>query len=127
MRCRRTACLSRIRASLTPAASGRSFLAYTIYLRYGGAPTSSEAAPATALLSDRWRDRASLLGAALRLAFQVSGAPRGILHHCCLQSNGQVLELVLPEDGSVPDGEAVQRRLKALATTGGFAETRIVI
>lgn len=106
---------------------GRSFLAYTVYLRYGGSPSSQEAAPATALLSERWRDRASLLGSALRLAFRVSGATRGILHHSRLNVDGSELELVLPEDGSVPDGEAVQRRLKALATVGGFDKTRIAI
>lgn len=104
---------------------GRSFLAYTVYLRYGGSPTSREAAPATALLTERLRDRARLLGSALRLAFRVSAATRGILHQSRLQVDGSALELFLPGDGSVPDGEAVQRRLKALAAVGGFSETRI--
>ena len=106
---------------------GRSFLAYTVYLRYGGSPSSKEAEPAMALLSDRARKRAGLLSAALRLAFRVSGATRAILHHSGLRVDGPVLELILPSDGSVPDGEAVQRRLRALATTGEFEDTRIVI
>ncbi len=96
-------------------------------MRYGGSPNSKEAESATALLSDRARKRASLLSAALRLAFRVSGATRAILHHSALRVDGPLLELVLPSDGSVPDGEAVQRRLRALATTGEFEDTRIVI
>ncbi|NIA70274.1 Ppx/GppA family phosphatase [Pelagibius litoralis] len=106
---------------------GRSFLAYTIFLRYGGAPDSRASSSATALLSERWRERASLLGAALRLAFRVSGATRDILDGSRLNVDGAVLELILPGDGSVPDGEAVQRRLRALAAIGGFKEARIVV
>ena len=106
---------------------GRSFLAYTIFLRYGGSPSAREVAPAIALLTESSRKRAQLLSAALRLAFRVSGATRAILHHSRLNVDGSLLELVLPEDGSVPDGEAVQRRLKALAGVGGFDETRITI
>lgn len=106
---------------------GRAFLAYTVCLRYGAAPDSKDAAPAIALLSERWRDRAILLGAALRLAYRVSAATRWVLDHSGLHVDGKVLELKLPDDGSVPDGEAVQRRLKTLAQAGKFDETRIVL
>ncbi len=107
--------------------TGRSFLAYTVFLRYGGAPDSSKVARATTLLSERSRGRAKLLGAALRLAFRVSGATRAILDRSSLRVDGDTLELVLPDDGSVPDGEAVQRRLRALAAVGDFRETRIIL
>ncbi|MGF1593447.1 MAG: Ppx/GppA family phosphatase [Kiloniellaceae bacterium] len=106
---------------------GRAFVAYTVYLRYGGSPALKEAAQAAALLGERWRDRAVLLGAALRLSYRVSAATRWVLDHSGLRVDGKVLELRLPDDGSVPDGEAVQRRLKALAQAGGFEDTRIVV
>jgi exopolyphosphatase/guanosine-5'-triphosphate,3'-diphosphate pyrophosphatase len=106
---------------------GRAFIAYTVFLRYGESPTSREAVQAAALLSERWRDRAILLGAALRLSYRVSAATRWVLDHSWLKVDGKVLELKLPDDGSVPDGEAVQRRLKTLAQAGGFQETRIVV
>jgi exopolyphosphatase/guanosine-5'-triphosphate,3'-diphosphate pyrophosphatase len=68
-----------------------------------------------------------VLGAALRLAYRVSGATAWVLDHSGLAVDGKVLELRLPTDGSVPDGEAVQRRLKTLAQAGRFDDTRIVV
>jgi exopolyphosphatase/guanosine-5'-triphosphate,3'-diphosphate pyrophosphatase len=106
---------------------GRAFIAFTVFLRYGESPTSKEAAQAAALLSERWKSRAMLLGAALRLAYRVSAATRWVLDHSSLRVDGKVLELTLPNDGSVPDGEAVQRRFKSLAQAGGFEDTRIVV
>lgn len=106
---------------------GRAFIAYTVFLRYGESPNAKEAAQAGALLSDRWKARAALLGAALRLAYRVSGATRWVLDHSGLSIDGKVLTLKLPDDGSVPDGEAVQRRFKTLAQAGGFQDTRIVV
>ena len=106
---------------------GRAFVAYTVYLRYGGSTDSKEAAKVAALLDARWQARAVLLGAALRLAYRVSGATRGVLHHSGLKLDGKVLVLKLPDDGSVPNGEAVQRRLKSLAQAGDFEDMRIVV
>jgi exopolyphosphatase/guanosine-5'-triphosphate,3'-diphosphate pyrophosphatase len=106
---------------------GRAFLAYTVFLRYGEQPDSKHAAAAAALISERWRARAIVLGAALRLAYRVSGATAWVLDHSGLAVDGKVLELRLPTDGSVPDGEAVQRRLKTLAQAGRFDDTRIVV
>jgi exopolyphosphatase/guanosine-5'-triphosphate,3'-diphosphate pyrophosphatase len=106
---------------------GRAFIAYTVFLRYGGPAGAKEAMEATVLLSERWCERAILLGAAQRLSYRVSAATRWVLDHSALRVNGKLLELKLPDDGSVPEGEAVQRRLKALAQAGGFDETRVVI
>jgi exopolyphosphatase/guanosine-5'-triphosphate,3'-diphosphate pyrophosphatase len=106
---------------------GRAFVAFTVYLRYGDSPSLKEASQAAALLSERWRQRAAVLGAALRLAYRVSAATRWVLDHSGLRIDGSVLELKLPNDGSVPDGEAVQRRFKSLAQASGFLETRIVV
>jgi exopolyphosphatase/guanosine-5'-triphosphate,3'-diphosphate pyrophosphatase len=106
---------------------GRAFVAYTVFLRYGESPSAKEAAQAAALLSERWKARAVLLGAALRLAYRVSAATRWVLDHSSLSIEDKTLVLRLPNDGSVPDGEAVQRRFKALAQAGGFQDTRIVV
>ena len=106
---------------------GRAFIAYTVFLRYGESADSKQAAEAVSLLSERARGRAILLGAALRLAYRVSAATRWVLDHSGLSVDGKVLELRLPDDGSVPDGEAVQRRLKTLAQAGDFEDTRIVV
>jgi exopolyphosphatase / guanosine-5'-triphosphate,3'-diphosphate pyrophosphatase len=106
---------------------GRAFIAYTVFLRYGESPDSKQAAPAIGLLSERWRAKAILLGSALRLSYRVSAATRWVLDHSSVNVVDGVLELRLPNDGSVPDGEAVQRRLKALAQAGGFEEMRIVV
>src|SRR3546814_2174495 len=88
---------------------GRAFIAYTVFLRYGAPPSAREAKEAAALLSERWRARAILLGAALRLSYRVSAATRWVLDRSALVVEGRRLTLKLPDDGSVPDGEAVQR------------------
>jgi exopolyphosphatase/guanosine-5'-triphosphate,3'-diphosphate pyrophosphatase len=105
---------------------GRACVAYSVFLRDGESPGAKEAAQAARLRSERWQKRAVLLGAAMRLSYRVSAATRGVLDHSGLRIDGKVLELKLPNDGSVPDGEAVQRRFKTLAQAGGFQETRIV-
>src|SRR3546814_16050062 len=78
---------------------------YTVFLRYGESPAAKEAAQAAALLDDRRRSRAVLLGAALRLSYRVSAATRWVLDHSALTVDGGVLELKLPDDGSVPRSE----------------------
>ena len=50
-----------------------------------------------------------------------------MLHHSGLKLDGKVLVLKLPDDGSVPNGEAVQRRLKSLVQAGDFEDMRIVV
>src|SRR3546814_17043969 len=97
---------------------------YTTLFR---SPRAREAKEAAALRSELWGARAILLGAALRLSYRVSAATRWVLDRSALVVEGRRLTLKLPDDGSVPDGEAVQRRLKALAQAGSFEETRIVV
>ncbi len=93
---------------------GRVFLAFAVYTRYGGGLADQEVAAYLRLLPAAEAHRARVLGLALRLAFQLSGATAGILRRCTLKVDGETPSLVLPEDGSVPDGEAVQRHLGAL-------------
>lgn len=98
----------------------RVFLAYAAFIRYAGAVRAPEVAAYARLLSPEARARARVLGTAQRLAYRVSGATRAVLERCALGLEGDgTLRLVLPDDGSVPAGEAVERDVKALAEAAG--------
>lgn len=102
----------------------RAFVAYGVYVRYGGGK-SQETAVALALLSDKQRAKARVLGLALRLAFSLSGGTGTMLARSRLELAGSRLTLMLPADGSLPPGEAIERRLKALAEAVGAKEHRL--
>lgn len=102
----------------------RAFLAYGVYVRYGGGK-AQETAVALALLSDKQRAKARVLGLALRLAFSLSGGTGTMLARSRLELAGTKLSLMLPADGSLPPGEAIERRLKALADAVGAKDHRI--
>ena len=99
---------------------GRVFVALALYVRYGGSASDDRIAAFLPLVSIKHRMRAIMLGLALRLAYRVSGATTGILAGSRLRWEGKELQLTLPEDGSLPDGEAVQ---KTLSDLNSFAET----
>lgn len=93
----------------------RAFLALCGFARYAGTLEAPITAGARALVSEAQGRRALVLGLALRLAHTLSGGATGLLQRTSLRLVGERLVLTLPEDGSVPPGEAVQRRLEALA------------
>ncbi len=94
----------------------RVFLGLAAYLRYGGRAESADFRPYRSLLSAEEVRAARVLGLAQRLAYQLSGATREVLAQCALDfDDKRTLHLILPEDGTVPAGEAVERRLVALA------------
>ncbi|AWK86915.1 Ppx/GppA family phosphatase [Azospirillum thermophilum] len=93
----------------------RAFLALAGHARYAGsidAPLTSRVRP---VVSEGLARKALVLGLALRLAHTLSGGATALLQRTALKVVGEKLVLSLPEDGSVPPGEAVQRRLDALA------------
>ncbi len=92
----------------------RIFLALAVHARYGG-----DASPAMAatieLLDDADRDRATLLGATLRLAHTVTGGASALLDRTRLSRSEGVIRLELPPDEAALAGDVVQRRLDAVA------------
>ena len=65
--------------------------------------------------------QALILGLGLRLAYSLSGATRRLLKETSLRLAGDRLTLVLPKNGAVMYGEAVDRRLEALGRAIGRA------
>lgn len=100
--------------------SGRAFLALALLARYGGNRAQAEAEPWAALLPDaETRDRAWVLGLALRLGLTLSGGERSILVESALHLGGKALVLELPAGAVALAGETVLRRLDQLALALG--------
>lgn len=93
----------------------RAFLALAVHARYAGTIDTPVTAGSRALLSDAQALKALVLGLALRMAHTLTGGATALLQRTALKVSGERLVLTLPEDGSVPSGEAVTRRLDALA------------
>lgn len=104
----------------------RAFLAYTVFVRYGGRRGGETAAPALALLSPEAARRAESLGLALRLAITVCGGTRDVLAATSLERQGERLLLRLPADGSAAPGDAMRRRFDALVKALGLAGGEII-
>ena len=76
--------------------------------------------PAPALLGPAAQLRAERLGAALRLAYTLSGGTPALLACTALIPRGNRLVLRLEQGGGVFAGESVQRRVEALAAVMGM-------
>ena len=105
---------------------GRAFLSLVAYQRYGGDIDETFAEPARALLPTMAHHEARLLGLGLRLAYSVSGGAAPVLARTDLTTVGRSLRLTLPDDGILPPGDALDRRLEALATALGQEETQVL-
>jgi len=101
----------------------RAFLALVLALRYEAEASAPYLATAKALLDVQAVRRAEQLGAALRLAFTLSGGTPVLLRGTALRLRGGEVQLRLVEGSGVFAGESVQRRLDALATTLGLSAT----
>lgn len=106
---------------------GRAFIAYAIFSRYGGGPQAPEAATARALLSSRAARGARVTGLALRLAYTLSAGTSTLLKSTRLTVADGTLGLVLPSDGAVPLGEAVERRFAALVEAADLEDGGIEV
>ena len=94
--------------------AGRGFLALTMMVRHEGADAPI-AAPLRALAATPEIERARLLGAAMRVAYQVSAGMRGVLPRVTLEGRGSRLVLTLPPDLGDLDGLRLQNRMKQVA------------
>lgn len=101
----------------------RAFLALVAALRYEADATEPFLASAKALLDPAAVRRAEVLGAALRLAFTLSGGTPALLAGTALRRVGGEIRLRLVEGTGVFAGESVQRRLDALAGALGLPAT----
>lgn len=100
---------------------GRAAAALTVAVRYGGSADAPETATARLLLNEEARQRAAVMGQALRLAYSLSGASPDLLRRSRLQLEDDRLILLLPAGDGVMLGEAVQRRLASLGRALGRA------
>ena len=99
----------------------RAFLAMAVFVRYNGDPEASFAAPVLHLMEESDHRAANAVGLALRLAHTISGSAPGLISRTELKPSGGKLLLRLPtRDRSVFAGDAVERRLKTLASVLGF-------
>ena len=98
----------------------RAFLALAVALRYEAGPDVAFLQAARVLLDVAAVRRAEVLGAALRLAYTLSGGTPELLAGTGLERNGGRLVLRLVEGSGVFAGESVLRRVEALAATMGL-------
>lgn len=98
----------------------RAFLALAVALRYEAAADASFLQSARVLLDVPAVRRAEVLGAALRLAYTLSGGTPELLAGTELERQGGRLILRLIEGSGVFAGESVLRRVEALAATMGL-------
>ena len=101
----------------------RVFLALCLFFRYGGRGGALDAPEIEALLSPEDRQRARVLGAALRLAGAIAPRAPGVLKQCRLTTSDGALILRLDRVGGHGGdilGENVRKRLAALADLLGL-------
>jgi exopolyphosphatase/guanosine-5'-triphosphate,3'-diphosphate pyrophosphatase len=101
----------------------RAFLALVVALRYEAEAGADYLSIARTLLSPEAARRAEVLGAALRLAFTLSGGTPALLAGTALRRVGAELRLRLIEGTGVFAGESVARRLDSLALALGLPAT----
>ena len=98
----------------------RVFIASALHARYGGAADDPVKAATRKLLDDDGAAEARALGLALRLAYTLSGGALELLDQVRLIREPSGITLELPPTGNLFVGEAVQRRLDALARAFGL-------
>jgi len=99
----------------------RAFLALAVALRYEPAGEAAWLGSARVLLDPAAVKRAEALGAALRLAYTLSGGTPVLLAGTSLSRNDSRLTLRLVEGSGVFAGESVLRRVEALGAALGLA------
>jgi exopolyphosphatase / guanosine-5'-triphosphate,3'-diphosphate pyrophosphatase len=99
----------------------RVFIASALHARYGGAPDDPIKAATRVLLDDREASDARNLGLALRLAYTLCGGALDLLSQVRLSRDAASVVLEMPDNSSLFQGEAVERRLAALGRGFGLS------
>jgi len=105
---------------------GRVAIAHAVYVRYGGEPDIPSIDSILAMLDEDAREHWRTVGLALRLAYALSAATPAILRRSAVTVADGRLNLRLPKGHEALLGEAVERRLQALATALGKSSAVIV-
>jgi exopolyphosphatase/guanosine-5'-triphosphate,3'-diphosphate pyrophosphatase len=105
---------------------GRVALALAVYIRYGGEAGVDGVDSVLAMLEDKVREQWRTVGLALRLAYALSAATPAILKRSELAVADAKVTLRLPKGQDALLGEAVERRLQALALAIGKSPAVVV-
>ncbi len=103
----------------------RAFLAYALFCRYEGRREDPAVARIVGLLDKPERRRAAALGAALDLAYRLSGGVAAVLEACRIRREGGALLLEVDHPAVDPQDEAVTGRLDALVAALGLDRAEI--
>ncbi|WP_051231111.1 exopolyphosphatase [Kaistia adipata] len=105
---------------------GRAYLALANYYRHEGLVDEHLSSRIRELVTTRLIERSRALGAALRVAYLVSGSMAGVIPRTRIEARGDQLTLVLPPDRGMLAGSRLQRRVAQLAKLGGFRPAIVV-
>lgn len=105
---------------------GRAYLALANYYRHEGLVDEHLSSRIRELVTTRLIERSRALGAALRVAYLVSGSMAGVIPRTRIEARGDQLTLVLPPDRGMLAGSRLQRRVAQLAKLGGFKPAIVV-
>ena len=94
---------------------GRAYLGLAIYFRHQGIDADPPPAPLMGIASKRLVERASILGAAIRVAHTLSAAMPGIICATPVRQIGGTLALDIPKRYSALNGERLEHRFYTLA------------
>lgn len=105
----------------------RVFLGLVLYNRYGGPADSVPARMARDFLTSKERDRAEILGKAMRFALTFTGHAPGILPRLKIKREKTTLKLVVAAELAELVGEAPEKRLQQLADALGLKSANMII
>jgi exopolyphosphatase/guanosine-5'-triphosphate,3'-diphosphate pyrophosphatase len=104
----------------------RAFLAVAVMARYGGSVDEGVRAATRDLLSPSQLRRAEILGRVMLLGHRFSASVPEILGQARIRIGTNAVRLEVDPAAQVPDGEAVQTRLRQLARVSGVDAAEIV-
>ncbi len=101
---------------------GRAFIALTNYYRFEGLYDDGQTGPLAAIATDRFLQRAKLIGGLLRVVYLFSASMPGVVNHLTFARTDNPdldLEFVVPADYRAFAGERLDGRLQQLAKLTG--------